>query len=843
MPFRRRTWLSGCLCVCALLAAARAPAAPPGAIDNPRPDPASVVRYGPAYRYPQSGWIVLHVEGAPYERGYQHGRLMAHEIVETIETLAAGRGPKAPAEAWRLMRNVSNAMFLRRYGAEYLEEMRGIADGAAAAGAKFDDRPIDLVDIVTVNCDIETEFLEAALGATATGLEGRRFDEPPVGQPRRKPEDHCSAFAATGPATADGKIVFGHITMFQLFYVPHYNVWLDVQPKAGQRVVMQSFPGGIMSGLDYYINDAGILICETTIEQTAFEMAGAPVASRIRQAAQYAKTIDEAIDYLCDANNGLYTNEWLLADINTNEIAMFELGTAHTRLWRSSRNEWFGGTKGFYWGCNNTKDLRVRSEMLPTLKGKPGNLVFQPSDRDRQWQRLFAAHEGKIDAEFGFTAFTTPPLAAAPSCDAKFTTTALAKELKSWAMFGNPLGATWQPTPDERKRWADIQPLVSNDWALLTVDPPARDDKSPTPVDLKRDEETKTAPKHRDDEYLVFPAAWHGTLLPAGDADVWLAAAFSDFEKIVALEHARTKAARGKPLDETTRDEIELARFVPWSKWRSAERRLGRAVALEDIRVDGRTSDWYDVAAGKGTMLLSALRTAMGSTKFDEAMDRFGRANAGKEITTQAFIDHMAPDSSSPLRELFARWLSGNAPEADHVGNPWTIDVYRTEPERTMIVYGTLHDVYPQREAAEMLQKQIARNWYNFTVPIRRDDEVTDDELKNHHVLLVGRPATNALTARWAKTLPVKFGAASFEFRGKTYAHPASSTIAAGDHPLSQRHTVVVFAGLSGDATWHVVQQLPLRDDPSPQTIVNAAHRGSRRFGAERFAVNAADEK
>ena len=36
--------------------------------------------------------------------------------------------------------------------------------------------------------------------------------------------------------------------------------------------------------------------------------------------------------------NGLYTNEWLIGDTKTNEIAMFELGT-DTRIC-SSRDEW-----------------------------------------------------------------------------------------------------------------------------------------------------------------------------------------------------------------------------------------------------------------------------------------------------------------------------------------------------------------------------------------------------------------------------------------------------------------------------------------------------------------------
>jgi hypothetical protein len=141
------------------------------AATNFRPDPASVVRYGPAYRYPQAGWIVLHIEGAPYERGLQHGRLMAAEIVDFIKTRATCRSPKAPTEAWRDVRRLVNALFLRRYDAEYLEEMKGIADGAAAVGAKYDDRPVDLIDIVTLNSDMEVNYLAPGVHATATGID------------------------------------------------------------------------------------------------------------------------------------------------------------------------------------------------------------------------------------------------------------------------------------------------------------------------------------------------------------------------------------------------------------------------------------------------------------------------------------------------------------------------------------------------------------------------------------------------------------------------------------------------------------------------------------------------
>src|SRR6266704_746445 len=208
------------------------------------PDPHSVQRFGPAYRYPQGGWIVLHLEGAPYERGFQHGRLLAPEIAGYVRCFALQQSATAPA------------------------------DGAADAGAEFEGRAIDLTDIVAVNCWAEIETLPGALEATPTGLEKLRFKKPAAQKMPDPPMGHCSAFAATGPATKDGKIVFGHITMFALYPGNYFNVWLDVKPAKGHRVLMQSYPGGIQSGMDYYMNDAGLLVAETTIHQTRFNDKG-----------------------------------------------------------------------------------------------------------------------------------------------------------------------------------------------------------------------------------------------------------------------------------------------------------------------------------------------------------------------------------------------------------------------------------------------------------------------------------------------------------------------------------------------------------------------------------------
>src|SRR5439155_26604487 len=122
--------------------------------------------------------------------------------------------------------------------------------------------------------------LDDANAARPTGLEGIVFPEAAPAASRPAPPGHCSAFAATGKATRDGHALIGHITMFDLYPSGFYNVWLDVKPEKGHRVLMQSYPAGIYSGMDYYLTDAAICMVETTIEQTRFDPRGRVLASR-----------------------------------------------------------------------------------------------------------------------------------------------------------------------------------------------------------------------------------------------------------------------------------------------------------------------------------------------------------------------------------------------------------------------------------------------------------------------------------------------------------------------------------------------------------------------------------
>src|SRR5262249_22634974 len=146
--------------------------------------------------------------------------------------------------------------------------------------------------------------------------------------------------------------------------------------------------------------------------------------------------------------------------------------------------------------------------------------VFHCADRDCKWLELYDKYKGKIDADFGKLAFTTPPLAAYHSVDAKFTTTDMARKLDTWALFGPPLGRTWNPTQEERNRYPEVQPLVHNPWTVLHAGAPKEEkDSRPQAIDLHHPEDGKVAATQvKAVQVPPTKPAWHGTLLPGSDA-------------------------------------------------------------------------------------------------------------------------------------------------------------------------------------------------------------------------------------------------------------------------------------------------------------------------------------
>jgi len=735
-----------------------------GAPSTVWPAPAALTTYGPAYRYPYGGWIYLHIEGKPYDRGYQHGRLMAKEIVSYMDRCAALISSQSRENAWEVGRTTAGALFQPGFDQEILEEMRGIADGASDAGAQWQQRRLDLLDLIVLNTIVEFGELQSAMKVTPSGLEGLGLAAPHY--KRGASADHCSAFAATGPATLDGHMIIAHETWWPLTLAEQTNVMLDIRPEQGHRILMQSYPGGIESGTDWYQNDAGVVLTETTINQTPFNREGTPVAYRARKAIQYGDNIDKVVEYLSTRNNGLYTNEWLIGDAKTDEIAMFELGTYHTKLWRSSRGEWFGGTEGFYWGDNNAKDLNVRLEEKPDPEDKPWHAPYVPASRDLKWQELYRLNKGRIDERFAFDALATPPLVSSSAMDGKVVTADMARRMMLWAAFGKPNEREWVPSKRQREEYPMNDGLYSSGYRLFSAEPSE---------ELQRIVAAKEAARLEAGEN-VTPAAlvkkvdykdrlWKGWVLPASEADAWFTAGSAAY---YADLHT----------DDPT-EAVELRR---------AEFRAASAAEPSD-----RTR--FLVEESRGALLLDSLRHSLGDDRFFALMQTFFAEHRTKRVTAAMFMEAAGADA----RPVFDQWLHAAVIPNDKSGPMYllsSIHPLSGPITNAIIVYGTVTEAGANRYAAEQLQKHLLE-WYESAIPVRRDFEVTDAELRDRSLIFIGRPETNSALAAIAKSIGLSYDGGDFTIDGRQHASERDALALAATNPMNPRRMVLVLAGNS----------------------------------------------
>ena len=166
--------------------------------------------------------------------------------------------------------------------------------------------------------------------------------------------ERCSAFIATGSATENHDIIMGHTTHSDFATAQLCNIIMYIVPTQGLPFVMQMSAGYIASVTDWFICASGIIGCETTISQINYTPEfGSPFFCRIRKAMQYGKTLDHYTQIMLEDNAGDYACSWLLGNINTNEIMLFEIGLKTHDIKRTMN--------GIYYGMNSAIDYRLRT--------------------------------------------------------------------------------------------------------------------------------------------------------------------------------------------------------------------------------------------------------------------------------------------------------------------------------------------------------------------------------------------------------------------------------------------------------------------------------------------------
>lgn len=608
--------------------------------------------YGNAFRFEDKGWIFVHIEGEPYQRGFQYGYLAAEEIKEFINKLAIKKNTANPQQGWNDIRFSADAIMLRRYEEEYLTEMKGIAEGARKAGISLFGKSPDLIDIVALNSSIDLDYAADALHNTANPLTGKSFlaaeDELSLQDKLHK----CSSFLATKSASKDNRIVFGQLFMWNGYTGPHWNFIVDVKPSKGNRLVYETYPGGIHSGADFYINEAGIMIGETTVGQTPYNPDGIPQSNRIRKAAQYSKSIDDVVNIMTTKNNGLYTNDWLIADTKTDEIAILILGTNKYKVWRSSKNDFYNGQKDWYWSDNNNKSLDVRKEYIVNDDNAPYDLAFRPVNRDVVFTKFYEENYGKIDANAAFNLWNSSPINRPHACDGKVTTSEMAEHMMFFANYGkvtlremfiNENGRVPDlpgAIPHLSLGYSVINPILFTDklMALHQKEQKAakQDELSPALDDLK-------------ESYSFDKASlWHNTVYPSSDRVNWFISGTAAYWNMLnSMPSGYAKASN------FLRDELaELNSRLLYTM-----RREG-TVAPDEAATAYNEYKQYQIPRIRGTYLLHQLRLLLGNDLFSKAMNKFHDVYKEKEITAKDFVSTIENVSSKKLDSFVGQWIS-----------------------------------------------------------------------------------------------------------------------------------------------------------------------------------------
>jgi hypothetical protein len=448
-----------------------------------------------ATRTERNGWIYIHLEGSPSDVGYQHGYLLAREIEESLRVFQKYASHTTKRD-WQFYRDSAHELFWKKIGSEYQKEIEGIARGASARGVK-----IDADDVLAMNAWIELAYYYVPSLHQAMLVDSELHRSPPPS---------CSAFIATGSWTKNGEILIGHNNWVDYLIGRHWNIIIDLQPAAGHRILMDSFPGFIHSGDDFYITDAGLMVTETTITQfKGFDTEGLPEFYRIRKATQYSSSIDEWLKVMMDHPNGGYANDWLIGDRKTGEIARLENGLKNNIVERTK--------DGYYVGSNFPVHEKTTREETTFDSGNAANSA---NARHRRWDDLMKLNKGKIDInlakkfeadhydvvrkreggsantlcghvdldELGAPEWDWNKYYPGGTVNAKVADSQLAKQMTLWASAGHACGVgfkleaflklhteySWQ-----REIGGD---MPSGAWTLFTVSPPKMGEE----VGLKR---------------------------------------------------------------------------------------------------------------------------------------------------------------------------------------------------------------------------------------------------------------------------------------------------------------------------------------------------------------------
>lgn len=177
---------------------------------------------------------------------------------------------------------------------------------------------------------------------------------------------------------------------------------------------------------------------------------------------------------------------------------------------------------------------------------------------------------------------------------------------------------------------------------------------------------------------------------------------------------------------------------------------------------------------------------------------------SGRDVTLPAGLGEQSKSPAIVIERQDGRWVYGGEQtelrlSGKHPGLQGPID--DAFASRFLCVRGTGKPWHPAVHAwADASLSRFAYEWHRYfrgELPIKNDTDVSDDDLRNCHLVLFGDPGSNAWIRRVLPQLPLRWSLSELEFGGERHAAAEHAPVMIQPNPLAEGRYVVINTGHS----------------------------------------------
>ncbi|HLP58326.1 MAG TPA: hypothetical protein VK186_05825, partial [Candidatus Deferrimicrobium sp.] len=126
----------------------------------------------------------------------------------------------------------------------------------------------------------------------------------------------------------------------------------------------------------------------------------------------------------------------------------------------------------------------------------------------------------------------------------------------------------------------------------------------------------------------------------------------------------------------------------------------------------------------------------------------------------------------------------------------------------TLIVYGTTRQIEANHTMALQYQTVLADRFTEILPPLRKDSEITRNELESSDLIVMGGIEDNRIMKEMAEKLGLAMGKNFFKWQGKTYADASDGLIAVFPNPFNPRRSACFVIANSALQLYQMTKQV-----------------------------------